>query len=350
MHRKIISFSNDISKKNRKNDFFINVILASEAQVTNFPAFEKSLKVLFPDVPIYFFSAPQGKKSKKIIKDKFLYSKPLNEQETKGMYKYQIAFAEGKKPGILNKKNNEVNLMLPQSLLKSSEYIAPTTEALESYNKDLNIKDISKTVIFGSYGNGGLEESTFQAEIMRELLKQDDTKVIVVPRNLNRAEDIELVQSIIKPSGKGIAFVDEDNQSVKGDNANLVWVNRFGVLKDLYHCAGFSFISGTYAKKPYIQNPLEPAIAGSILSVGFNPQEYTQSNSDLIRALNDSSGLLTFKYGDDAKTVAKKILKHMKKPEEIKQMSSSIKQHAESYIESNHKIMEGLRSFIFNDR
>jgi tRNA (guanine-N7-)-methyltransferase len=103
------------------------------------------------------------------------------------------------------------------------------------------------------------------------LLKQPKTALILVPRHLDKTEDICRIASDLRLDCQLYSKTDESNKK-----PNVLVVDRVGILNDLYHLSDIAFVGGTLTDIGG-HNILEPVWAG--IPVLYGPSIFNVTDS-----------------------------------------------------------------------
>lgn len=184
---------------------------------------------------------------------------------------------------------------------------------VELYKESIEMNEISEFVDGGFcviLGSSLAKDQEMFLEVYDRLNNQN-IKWIVVPHEINEHEML-MVKKRMK--NKMICFSSIDSE---GTQANLLWINKVGVLAKVYKYAHVAFIGGGF-NKIGIHNILEPAIYGCAICFGPNHRNYTEA-----KELLDSGGAEVIRNVDELSAFILKIESNENLRKEIRANNSS---------------------------
>jgi len=139
--------------------------------------------------------------------------------------------------------------------------------------KELGINPDEKVFIAGSTHPG---EDEIILEVYRELLKDfKDLRLIIAPRHIERAKDIEMLAKTMKFSPTKISTIHDPRSTI---HHPVLILDTMGRLSELYSIATVVFMGGSLVPKGG-QNILEPAILGKAIVFGRNMFNFSDITS-----------------------------------------------------------------------
>ena len=196
------------------------------------------------------------KKMKSYLKIKGFIKKLLNKAE-----KIMVQSDEDRKRYVSLGLTDE-KVKVYKNLKYSIKYEKISEEAEEKYIRN-NIQKDKKIIVCGSTRPG---EEKIWLEVFKEISEEKEYQLVLVPRHLDRIDEVINEIQQIFPEGKNskisYSLMSEDKKT------DILVVDRMGVLRDFYQLADFVFVGGTlvdigghsileplyYGKKPIIGN------------------------------------------------------------------------------------------------
>ena len=196
------------------------------------------------------------KKMKSYLKIKGFIKKLLNKAE-----KIMVQSDEDRKRYVSLGLTDE-KVKVYKNLKYSIKYEKISEEAEEKYIEN-NIQKDKKIIVCGSTRPG---EEKIWLEVFKEINEEKEYQLVLVPRHLDRIDEVinEIHQVFTEGENSKISYslMSEDKK------ADLLVVDKMGVLRDFYQLADFVFVGGTlvdigghsileplyYGKKPIIGN------------------------------------------------------------------------------------------------
>ena len=196
------------------------------------------------------------KKMKSYLKIKGFIKKLLNKAE-----KIMVQSDEDRKRYISLGLTDE-KVKVYKNLKYSIKYEKISEEAEEKYIRN-NIQKDKKIIVCGSTRPG---EEKIWLEIFKEISEEKEYQLVLVPRHLDRIDEVINEIQQIFPEGENskisYSLMSEDKKT------DILVVDKMGVLRDFYQLADFVFVGGTlvdigghsileplyYGKKPIIGN------------------------------------------------------------------------------------------------
>ena len=197
-----------------------------------------------------------GKKMKSYLKIKGFIKKILDKAE-----KIMVQSDEDRKRYI-SLGLSEEKIKVYKNLKYSIKYEKISEEAEEKYIRN-NIQKDKKIIVCGSTRPG---EEKIWLEVFKEISEEKEYQLVLVPRHLDRIDEVINEIQQIFPEGKNskisYSLMSEDKKT------DILVVDKMGVLRDFYQLADFVFVGGTlvdigghsileplyYGKKPIIGN------------------------------------------------------------------------------------------------
>ena len=196
------------------------------------------------------------KKMKSYLKIKGFIKKLLNKAE-----KIMVQSDEDRKRYVSLGLTDE-KVKVYKNLKYSIKYEKISEEAEEKYIRN-NIQKDKKIIVCGSTRPG---EEKIWLEVFKEISEEKEYQLVLVPRHLDRIDEVINEIQQIFPEGKNskisYSLMSEDKKT------DILVVDKMGVLRDFYQLADFVFVGGTlvdigghsileplyYGKKPIIGN------------------------------------------------------------------------------------------------
>ena len=196
------------------------------------------------------------KKMKSYLKIKGFIKKLLNKAE-----KIMVQSEEDRKRYVSLGLTDE-KVKVYKNLKYSIKYEKISEEAEEKYIRN-NIQKDKKIIVCGSTRPG---EEKIWLEVFKEISEEKEYQLVLVPRHLDRIDEVINEIQQIFPEGKNskisYSLMSEDKKT------DILVVDKMGVLRDFYQLADFVFVGGTlvdigghsileplyYGKKPIIGN------------------------------------------------------------------------------------------------
>ena len=196
------------------------------------------------------------KKMKSYLKIKGFIKKLLNKAE-----KIMVQSDEDRKRYVSLGLTDE-KVKVYKNLKYSIKYEKISEEAEDKYIEN-NIQKDKKIIVCGSTRPG---EEKIWLEVFKEINEEKEYQLVLVPRHLDRIDEVinEIHQVFPESENSKISYslMSEDKK------ADLLVVDKMGVLRDFYQLADFVFVGGTlvdigghsileplyYGKKPIIGN------------------------------------------------------------------------------------------------
>lgn len=196
------------------------------------------------------------KKMKSYLKIKGFIRKLLNKAE-----KIMVQSDEDRKRYVSLGLTDE-KVKVYKNLKYSIKYEKISEEAEEKYIEN-NIQKDKKIIVCGSTRPG---EEKIWLEVFKEISEEKEYQLVLVPRHLDRIDEVINEIQQIFPEGKNskisYSLMSEDKKT------DILVVDKMGVLRDFYQLADFVFVGGTlvdigghsileplyYGKKPIIGN------------------------------------------------------------------------------------------------
>ena len=196
------------------------------------------------------------KKMKSYLKIKGFIKKILDKSE-----KIMVQSDEDRKRYI-SLGLSEEKIKVYKNLKYSIKYEKISEEAEEKYIEN-NIQKDKKIIVCGSTRPG---EEKIWLEVFKEISEEKEYQLVLVPRHLDRIDEVINEIQQIFPEGKNskisYSLMSEDKKT------DILVVDKMGVLRDFYQLADFVFVGGTlvdigghsileplyYGKKPIIGN------------------------------------------------------------------------------------------------
>ena len=196
------------------------------------------------------------KKMKSYLKIKGFIKKLLNKAE-----KIMVQSDEDRKRYVSLGLTDE-KVKVYKNLKYSIKYEKISEEAEEKYIEN-NIQKDKKIIVCGSTRPG---EEKIWLEVFKEISKEKEYQLVLVPRHLDRIDEVINEIQQIFPEGENskisYSLMSEDKKT------DILVVDKMGVLRDFYQLADFVFVGGTlvdigghsileplyYGKKPIIGN------------------------------------------------------------------------------------------------
>lgn len=196
------------------------------------------------------------KKMKSYLKIKGFIKKLLNKAE-----KIMVQSDEDRKRYVSLGLTDE-KVKVYKNLKYSIKYEKISEEAEEKYIRN-NIQKDKKIIVCGSTRPG---EEKIWLEVFKEISEEKEYQLVLVPRHLDRIDEVINEIQQIFPEGKNskisYSLMSEDKKT------DILVVDKMGVLRDFYQFADFVFVGGTlvdigghsileplyYGKKPIIGN------------------------------------------------------------------------------------------------
>ena len=154
---------------------------------------------------------------------------------------------------------------------------AVSEDRRETLRRRLGIDPLRLCFVFGSIHPAELNE--IAEPITRLLAQHGYAQVVIAPRHPDKFSPAVLGKYF---PGVRAAWFDKDgvdrdaasrDESGVAEPARLIWVNRLGVLRELYQIAGAAFVGGTFCEVGG-HNLAEPALAG--VPVLYGPRVHAQ--------------------------------------------------------------------------
>ncbi|MDR2708685.1 MAG: hypothetical protein LBC07_01755 [Elusimicrobiota bacterium] len=158
------------------------------------------------------------------------------------------------------------------------------------------------------------EEKVIAKVYKRVKQKYEDIKFFLVPRHINRVEQIK---EILNRAGISFCLF-----SQKKFSANFILVDVFGILQNLYSIADICFVGGSIANKGG-QNPIEPAAYAKPVLFGRYMQNFKTESQILL----DYGGALK---ASTAVGLSRQILKLLADRNALKEMGQKAAQAVQS--------------------
>jgi 3-deoxy-D-manno-octulosonic-acid transferase len=139
-------------------------------------------------------------------------------------------------------------------------------ERREALCGKLGIDPSNACFVFGSIHPAELEE--IATPIARLLAERKGVQVVIAPRHPTKFSPAVLAKYF---SGVRSTWVEDDEPVA--ESSRLIWVNRLGILRDLYQIASAAFVGGTFCDVGG-HNLAEPALFG--VPVIYGPDVHAQ--------------------------------------------------------------------------
>jgi len=196
------------------------------------------------------------KKMKSYLKIKGFIKKLLNKAE-----KIMVQSDEDRKRYVSLGLTDE-KVKVYKNLKYSIKYEKISEETEEKYIEN-NIQKDKKIIVCGSTRPG---EEKIWLEVFKEISEEKEYQLVLVPRHLDRIDEVINEIQQIFPEGKNskisYSLMSEEKKT------DILVVDKMGVLRDFYQLADFVFVGGTlvdigghsileplyYGKKPIIGN------------------------------------------------------------------------------------------------
>lgn len=337
MNSKIVSVR--ISSNVNDDPLNISIFLHNNALMLNFPSFEQKLHNQFPHSNIYYRNNGGGTEIRKYQKDNYSIARPADEMPSDVHRKVFIAFGEIPELSVKKQNNGSVDIHYPIAAFKADQPLKLSQIEIEKLKRKYGVIDRKKTVVFGSFGVGSKKETAIFQELIKLLVQRDDVQVLVVPRMIDDKKLFDQFKDDISKPVSVITAQEVDNE--KNVPSQIIWVKQMGVLKELYFLSQYTFLGGTLEARS-IQNPMEPARAGSIMFIGFEPQKYKGNNSQIIKGLASSDGVIKIKNGSTVNDVAQDVFSMMDDHLSTEVISHDLVKTADELSESMNNVMKQL--------
>jgi 3-deoxy-D-manno-octulosonic-acid transferase len=215
-------------------------------------------------------------------------------------------------------------------IIGSLKFDAPMTvippQKKEELRRTIPFVDGTKIFIAGSTREG---EHEIIMKVFQSLLsKQPKTALILVPRHLDKIEDICRIASDLQLDCQLYSKTDESNKKI-----NVLIVDRVGILNELYHLSDIAFVGGTLTDIGG-HNILEPVWAG--IPVLYGPSIFNVTDS--------SEYILSNNYGAvvaDADQLLEKLNLFFSGNLSYNKKSSGSEKSSRAYMTAQ-KIMSGI--------
>lgn len=337
MNTKIISLRQD--KPVNDNNLNICVVLNNKALIYNFSSFEEKLHQQFPSANIFYMNTSANKDDREYQENEYVYARPSRELDPRIQNKVYIAFGENPQLNVKKHKNGTIDIHYPIAAFKADQPLRLSNSEIVTLKKRYGIIDTKKTIVFGSFGVGSQKENQAFQSIIKSLTKRDDVQILIVPRVIT---DDRLFEEFKADIGRPVSVIsDEEALNEENSPSQITWVKQMGVLKQLYFLSQYSFLGGTFDAQS-IQNPMEPARAGSILFIGFNPENYYGNNSQIIKELGSSKGIISVSDGTSVDALTKDIYAMMDNPSKTEIISNDLVRTADQFSKNMNDMIDQL--------
>ena len=166
--------------------------------------------------------------------------------------KFHFIFAQDKKTSRFLNNNNIKNKIIGD--LRIQQVLIDSKLNFQNLKISSFIKN-DKVIIYGSTENNDYEI------IKNTILHRDDVKHIIVPHEINN----RIISKIQHELSSNAILYSEINH-IENCNHNILIIDVFGLLKDLYRYSNIAYIGGGF--KEGVHNTLEPAIHGNLILFG----------------------------------------------------------------------------------
>ena len=185
-------------------------------------------------------------------------------------------------------------LIVYKNLKYSIGYEMIGEEKKNIYFKDNLFKD-KKIIVCGSTRPG---EEEIWLEIFREINQNNRYQLVIVPRHLERIEEIkEKIEKIFTQKLENYSLLSENRKT------NILIIDRMGVLRDFYQIADFVFVGGTLVNIGG-HSILEPLYYGKLPIIG----RYYQNIEEIVKDALKMNFIKIVKNKDE-------IIEYLKKSE-----------------------------------
>jgi 3-deoxy-D-manno-octulosonic-acid transferase len=154
----------------------------------------------------------------------------------------------------------------------------PSSQAITAMRRDLGLDEQDRVILAGSTHSG--EEAVLRSVFLTLRQRFSPLKLFIVPRHPDRSP--EVLQLFDSDPVRVSRFSQRQKSS-----ADVVVVDRMGMLGSLYTIADVAFVGGSLAGKGG-QNPIEPAAAGRPVLFGPDMSDFP----DVSRQLLDAGGAI----------------------------------------------------------
>ena len=253
---------------------------------------QKVLIVLEAEFWFLLFSVMKAKGSKIIL---------LNARISEKSVKKYLQFAWFYKKMLKN-----VEIIYAQSEADKNRFLALGARKIEvigniklasKVNKTKEYKKLDVETIVAGSTHSTEEDSILKAYI--EYKKNNDSKLIVVPRHPERFDEVyELMKKYSSENSLSLARFSKD----KSFSTDMVLIDMMGELNNIYNISDIAILGGAFKDDVGGHNPLEPAFFGCKIITGkhfFHQKElfkyvhhvqYVESE-EILKALEESSKL-----------------------------------------------------------
>lgn len=221
----------------------------------------------------------------------------------------------------------------PPGNLKFDRFpLLPSPAALSQARRDLGMNDRALILLAGSTHPG--EEALLRSAFLALRKDFPELRLVIVPRHPNRAEavvqlfandSVSVVRSSRPPSAK----------------ADVVVVDRMGLLSSLYALADVTFVGGSLVKKGG-QNPIEPAAAGKPVLFGPDMSDFPE----IARWLLDKGGAISVQTSDDLADHVRRLLAN---PSLARAMGSKARSVVDEHQGCSRKIVADIVAFLADE-
>ena len=253
------------------------------------------------------------KKMKSYLKIKGFIKKLLNKAE-----KIMVQSDEDRKRYISLGLTDE-KVKVYKNLKYSIKYEKISEEAEEKYIEN-NIQKDRKIIVCGSTRPG---EEKIWLEVFKEINEEKEYQLVLVPRHLDRIDEVINEIHQIFPEGKNskisYSLMSEEKKT------DILVVDKMGVLRDFYQLADFVFVGGTlvdigghsileplyYGKKPIIGNYYQNIAEIVEDAKKMNFIKIVENKNEIIEYLRKSETVDTSEFFDKNNEIDK-ILEELK--------------------------------------
>ena len=253
------------------------------------------------------------KKMKSYLKIKGFIKKLLNKAE-----KIMVQSDEDRKRYI-SLGLTEEKVKVYKNLKYSIKYEKISEEAEEKYIEN-NIQKDRKIIVCGSTRPG---EEKIWLEVFKEISEEKEYQLVLVPRHLDRIDEVINEIHQIFPEGKNskisYSLMSEEKKT------DILVVDKMGVLRDFYQLADFVFVGGTlvdigghsileplyYGKKPIIGNYYQNIAEIVEDAKKMNFIKIVENKNEIIEYLRKSETVDTSEFFDKNNEIDK-ILEELK--------------------------------------
>ncbi len=195
-----------------------------------------------------------------------------------------------------------------KNLKYSIKYEVLEEEKRNVYFKN-NLFEDKKIIVCGSTRPG---EEEIWLEAFREINQNNEYQLIIVPRHLERTEEIKKeIEKIFTQKPEVYSLLSESRKT------DILIVDRMGVLRDFYQIADFVFVGGTLVNIGG-HSILEPLYYGKLPIIG----EYYQNIEEIVKDAFKMNFIKIVKNKDE-------IMEYLKKSETV---------NTKEFFEKNNEI------------